>query len=109
MSEALTGHEFWGARGWHHSEETKRRMSESHRGRRHSEDAKRRLSEASKNRPPASEETKRKMSESLKAAWKRRKEACPIIPVWNRGRTGVYSEETLRKMSESQKVKRSKS
>ena len=73
------------------SEETRRRLSESHKGEKHhmygkhcSEETKRKLSEAHKGRV-VSEETKRKISEA------------------NMGRT--HSEETLKKMSESQKGK----
>ena len=65
-----------------HSEETKRRISESNKGRKASEETKRRLSESMKGRK-FSEETIRRMSESKK------------------GRK--LSEETKRKMSESKK------
>jgi len=58
--------------GKHHSEETKRKMSEAHKGKKHSEETKRKMSEAKMGRIPwnkgksPSEEAKRKMSEAQK-------------------------------------------
>ena len=55
--------------GKHHSEETRRKMSEGHKGRTHSEETKRKISESKKGRKrePFSEEWKRKMREAQKA------------------------------------------
>lgn len=65
---------------YHHSEETKKKMSESMRGKKH----------IVTHRPITSEETRRKISESNigKSAW-------------NAGKCGVYSEETRQKMREA--------
>ena len=51
--------------GKHHTEEAKRKLSESLKGYKHSEDSKRKMSRAHKGKP-LSENTKRKISESLK-------------------------------------------
>ena len=48
-----------------HSEETRKKLSESHKGLHHTEEARRKISEAKKGRP-RSEETKRKVSEARK-------------------------------------------
>ena len=64
MSEALKGKNN-PMYGKHHSEETKKKMSEARKGRKLSEETKRKLSEALKGRK-CSEETKRKMSEAKK-------------------------------------------
>ena len=55
-----------------HSEETKEKMSKSHKGRTFSEEHKRKMSE-SRTGKTHSEETKRKMSEARKEYWKRKK------------------------------------
>jgi len=67
-------------KGFHFSEESKKKISESHKGKfgRHH-----------------SEETRRKISEGHKGQ----------IP-WNIGKTNVYSEESKKKMSESHKGKK---
>lgn len=67
ISKALTGGKL--------SEETRRRMSGTHKNR---------------IRQPLSEETKKKISESKKGS----------VP-WNKGKTGVYSPETLARISET--------
>ena len=72
----------------HYSEETKRKMSDSHNGKHHSEETKRKISEAQKGRT-FSEESKLKISAALKG--KSRK---PL------------SEETKRKISETLKNKK---
>lgn len=78
-----------GASGVHHSEETRRKISEVHKGKKVSEETRRKMSEAAKGRV-FSEETKRKLSEAQK------------------GRTGFWqgkhpSEETRRKLSEARR------
>lgn len=76
------------------SEETKRKISESHKGKQLSEEHKRKLSESHKGKPspnkgkPLSEETKRKVSEGRK------------------GKGHPTSEETKRKISEANKGKK---
>ena len=62
------GHTSWN-KGKPHSEETKRKISESSvwKGKYLPEETKRKLREAWKNRKPVSEETKQKMRESQKA------------------------------------------
>ena len=65
--------------GRKHTEETRRRMSESHKGKKgkpHTEESKRRISESHKGKKlgPPSEETRRKRSESMKKYWAKRKE-----------------------------------
>ena len=55
-----------------HSEEVKRKMSESHRGKLYSDKTKRKMSESQKGRRP-SDETKRKISVSCKLFWKEKK------------------------------------
>ena len=68
--------------GKHHSEEIRRKISESHKGKHHTDDARKKMSESHKGKK-FSEETRRKMSESHK------------------GKT--MSEESRRKMSEAKK------
>lgn len=99
-----------GMSGKHHSEETKRKISESHKGKKGhpawnkgkhpTEETKRKISESHKGRIPwnkgktgeykLSEEHKKKLSESLKGR-----------ESWIKGKN--HSEETKKKMSESQK------
>jgi hypothetical protein len=101
--------------GHHHSEETRRKIGDSHRGEKSvnfgkhpSEETRKKLSEISHNRAWTkerclnisrakmghfvSEETKQKMSASRKG-----------IPAWNKGKSGCYSDETKQKISESLK------
>lgn len=73
------------------SEETKRKIGESHKGNRQSEETRKKIGEACKGRHH-SEETKRKMSESRKGH-----------PGYMKGKHS--SEETKRKMSEAHKGK----
>lgn len=103
--------EYW--KGRPHSEEHKRKMSESmkgkNKGRQHSEEAKRNMSAGQKGKQSGmkgkhhTEESKRKLSESLKGK-----------PAWNKGKPSAMkgkntgkkmSEETKRKISESLKGK----
>jgi hypothetical protein len=82
QSEAHKGNTTW--LGKTHSEETKRKMSDTRKGKTHSEETKRKQSEAKKGKT-FSEESKRKMSEAQKGK--------------------SLSEETRRKMSETRKGK----
>lgn len=83
------------------SEETKKKISESHKGKIHSDKTKRKMSEIRKEKY-RSEEFKLKMSESHKG-----------IAPWNKGKTGLkptflgkhHTEEAKRKISEKQKGK----
>ena len=68
-----------GTSGFKHSEETRKKMSESKKGKKPYE---------------ITEKTRKKMSETKKGK----------IP-WNKGKVNVYSEETRKKMSESKKGK----
>ena len=52
-----------------HTEESKKKMSESSKGKKHTEESRRKMSEALKGKR-ASEETKKKMSEARKKAWR---------------------------------------
>ena len=80
--------------GKNHTEESKKKMSESHKGKILSEEHKRKLSESGKGRKQ-SEEHKRKNSESNKGR----------VP-WNKGKKiGPHTEERKRKNSESNKGK----
>ena len=55
----------YGGEGGRHTEETRKKISESHKGLTHSEESKRKISEANKGRTPT-EETRKKLSESSK-------------------------------------------
>lgn len=96
MSESHKGQEAWNT-GKHLSEEHKRKLSESHKGKKkppRSEEHQRKLAESRRGKPH-SEEAKRRMSEAHKG-----------IAPWNKGKKGKkMSEETKRKMSESHKGK----
>lgn len=75
------------------SDEMKKKLSEAHKGKHHSEEIKQKMREAAKHRKPVSEETKRKISESHKG------ERHPFY--------GKHqSEEAKRKISETHKGKR---
>ena len=75
----ITG--YW--KGKHLSEETRKKLSESHMGKKMSEEARKRMSESRKGLIP----------------WNKGKTA------WNTGKHGIYSEETRKRMSESHKGK----
>jgi len=83
------------------TEETKRKMSDSHKGKKFSAEHKRKLSEKGKLRTH-SEETKRKISKSNKGKAKS-KEHRRNISEARKGTT--HSEETKRKMSKTRKGK----
>lgn len=74
--------------GFRHSEESKKKMSETRTGRKHSEETKRKIGMAQKNRKPITEETREKMKISSKKRWAK-PDAC--------------SAETRKKMSEAHK------
>ena len=90
-----------GASGISHSEETKLKMSESHKGKQFSEEHKQNLSEVRKGRHH-SEETKKKIGESSKGRH-HSEETKKKIGESNKGRH--HSEETKKKLSESHKEK----
>lgn len=81
-----------GRKGYHHTEEAKKRISEAHKGRHVSEETKKKISDYFKGKP-RSEETIKKVSESLKGR-----------TPWNKGKH--LSEEQKRKLSESHKGKK---
>ena len=102
--------------GYHHTEETRRKLSEVKKGKKRgpvSEEAKKKMSEALKGKIPwskgktLSEETRRKMSESRKGivfseeTKKKMSESRKGCVPWNKGKSP--SEETRRKLSEAQK------
>ena len=92
-------------RGITHSDETKRKISEAHKGITHSDEAKRKISEAKKGRPgiPHSDETKRKLSESHRGI-PHSEEHKRKISESNRGKHNTpQSDETKRKLSEEMK------
>lgn len=82
LSEAHKGNKSCLGKHKHHSEETRRKISEAKKGRHHSEESRRKMSEAKKGKHH-SEETRRKQSEALKGIKR--------------------SEETRRKISEAMK------
>ena len=81
-----------GQRGYHHTEDAKKRISETHKGRYVSEETKKKISDYFKGKP-RSEETIKKVSESLKGR-----------TPWNKGKH--LSEEQKRKLSEAHKGKK---
>lgn len=92
----------YGSTGFHHTEETKRKISEVHKGRHHSEETKRKLSDANKGRH-RSEETKRKLSEVHKG----NRPSEETRQKMSETRKGKHkSEEWRRKISEAQKGKK---
>ena len=76
----------------HHSEETRKKMSESHKGKVRSAETRRKITESNKGKQ-RSEETRRKISESLKGE---------NNPFYGK----QHSEDTRRKMSELHKGKK---
>lgn len=92
-------------------------------GKKHTEEAKKKISESAKGRKPwnkdktdvYSEETLKKMGEKhlgnnyrtgknhSEETKQKISEAHLGVDTWNKGKTGVYSEETLKKMSENSK------
>lgn len=78
----------YGALGIHHSAETRRKMSESHKGKKHSAEWRAKNSEAIKGHT-VSDETRKKISEANKGR----------VP-WNKGKH--LSAETRKKLSEAQ-------
>jgi hypothetical protein len=87
LSETLGGEKHY-MYGKHLAEETKRKIGEFHRGKVVSEETRRKMSEAAKNRPPTSEETCKKISEANKGE--------------NNPNYGKHpSEETCAKISEA--------
>ena len=104
-----------GISGMHHSEESKKKMSESMKGKRFSEEHKRKMSEALKGRNSPfygkhhSEETKQMMSESHKGIKLSEEHKLNISEAHKGEKNYMYgkhhSEETKRKISESKKGK----
>lgn len=89
----------YGSAGFHHTEETKRRLSEANKGKPKSDETKRKLSEAHKGKQ-VSEETKRKLSEAHKGNHPSEETSQKM----SEARKGKHkSEEWRRKVSEAQK------
>lgn len=93
-----------GVSGYTHSEETKKKVSQSHMGMRVSEEAKEKIRQKALARPPASEETRSKMRAAALGH--------PISEKARRARTGKRcyeaSAETRQKLSEIAKVTRNR-
>lgn len=89
-------------KGKKHLEETKRKISKANKGRQHTQETKHKLSEIRKNRisKPSSNETKHKISEALKGRKLSQKHKQRL----SESKVGKkQSEETRRKMSEIKK------
>lgn len=86
-------------KGWHHTEETKRKMSEGHRGRIVSEETRRKLSEANKGKT-LSEETRKKVGDAQRGKVVSEETRLKMSEA-HKGK--VLSEETRRRMSEAKK------
>ena len=89
-------------KGWHHTEETKRKMSEGHRGRIVSEETRRKLSEANKGKT-LSEETRKKVGDAQRGKVVSEETRLKMSEA-HKGK--VLSEETRRRMSEAKKRKK---
>lgn len=87
-------HPFYGK---HHTEETKKKISEANIGKHHTEENRKKLGELLKK---VGEATRWKSGHST---WNKGKTGVQVA--WNKGKTGIYSEESLKKMSESKKGK----
>lgn len=101
------GHGGVAFKGRHHSEETKRKMSEAHKGQYVSEETRRKLSESHKGRH-LTEEAKRKVSESNRGrvAWNKGKHYCKETKKLSEVRKGMhFSEEHKKHLSEAMKGK----
>lgn len=96
-----------GIPGLVHSEETKRKMSESQRGRKHSEESRQKLREANLGKSP-SEETRQKLSETNRGRPKpaRSEEHCRHLSEVARAR-GPMSDEQKKKIAESMRMSES--
>ena len=87
-----------GMKGYHWSEESKRKISEKAKGRKHTEESRKKMSEVQNGENNGfygkhhSEETKKKISEAHKG-----------MTPWNKGKTNIYTEEVKQKMSEAAK------
>ena len=79
--------------GFKHTEETKKKMSNSTKGFRHSEETKQLMSDIAMG-IKKSPEARAKMSKAKKGK-----------PTWNKGLKGVYTEEYKRKISEARRGK----
>lgn len=91
--------------GRHHTEETKRKMSEAHKGQYVSEETRRKLSECRKGRH-LTDEAKRKVSEANRGrvAWNKGKHYCKETRKLSEVRKGMhFSEEHRKHLSESRK------
>jgi group I intron endonuclease len=101
--------------GFKHTEESKKKMSESRKGTKRTEETKRKMSESAKKwraENPTSDETRQRMRESSKIRWSRpdayseatrrkQSEAHKGREAWNKGTP--CSEETKKKISEANK------
>jgi hypothetical protein len=89
--------------GWHHSIDSKKRISESNMGKQYSLETRKKMSESHLVRAPMSEETKLRMSKA-RAGTKKSAEVVEKTASKNRGRKN--SEESIRRMCESWKKRR---
>lgn len=92
--------------GKHHTEESLKRMSESHKGHHTSEETRQKLSRAAMGRIPRNKGKKGVMPEPWNKGKQLSEEIKKKISVghkgqvpWNKGKTGFCTEETLNKMS----------
>lgn len=101
-----------GQKGYHHTEEAKKRISETHKGRHVSEETKKKISEYFKGKP-RSKETIEKVSKALKGrkSWNKGKHLSEeqkrkLSDAHKGKKLGPRSEETKRKISEANKGKK---